>query len=265
MRRYARLVPAVLLVAAIACGEKFQHDNPYDPIVPVTIVVSGPDTLFSFNEVGQYSAQSQPVFPDTAFQFGSEDSVALSPTLAGAFASKTPPLYPATKTVRVSALLGQIDTISNKEDLSCPTAPPCRDLGNCPPPPPCKVAATHSLAWRHSASKTVVLTQRLVRIQLRCPASHACDTLSAGAIWTVWADGFDALNQPILALTGTNANPGVSAANPVVATFALRDTTIGALTPVGVRVANVTAAKSGSTWIVATRGTLTDSLRLIVR
>jgi hypothetical protein len=264
MRRRARIVPVVLALVTVACGEKFEHVNPYDPAVPVTIVVSGPDTLFSFNEVAHYSAQSVPVFPDTAFQFASTDTTAFFP-VTGGFSSMTPPLYPATLTVQVSALLGQIDTINNTQNLSCPTAPPCHSTVDCPPPPACHAAAEHSLAWRHSASKSVVLTQRVVRIALRCPADHACDTLAAGSVWTVWVNGFDALNQQIVSLTGANANPMPATELGPIATFALRDSTIGALTPVGVRVANVTALKTGSTWIVATRGPFTDSLRLVVR
>ncbi len=252
MRRCARLAPAVLLVVAGACGEKFLHTNPYDPAVPVTIVVTGPDTLFSYDERGQFSAQSSPAFPDTAFQFASTDSIAFFPAGPGAFTSMTPPLFPETRTVQVSAMIGQVDTVLNTQNLACPDVR-------------CIVPAVPTLLWRHSASKSVVLTQRVVRIALRCPTDHACDTLSSGAVWTVWVNGFDALSQQILALSGTNANPGVSPTSPVVATFALRDTTIGVLTPVGVRVATVAAIKSGSTWIVATRGSLTDSLLLVVR
>ena len=106
-------------------------------------------------------------------------------------------------------LLGKIDTVRDDTPLG-----------------PGKVLALPTLAWRHSGSKNVVLTQRVVRIQLRCPADHACDTLSAGGAWTVWADGFDALNFKVVALNGVNANPAVSADNPVFATFAVRDTTI---------------------------------------
>jgi hypothetical protein len=251
MRRYIPILAAGFLTGAVACGEAFVHSNPYDPAVAVTIVISGPDTLFSYGERGQFSAVSTPAFPDTAFQYASTDSFAFFPAGAGGFTSKSPPLYPETRTVQVSALLGQIDTTLDTQNLGCAAE--------------CIVPAIPTLTWRHSASKSVVLTQRVVRIQLRCPASHACDTLSTSGVWTVWADGFDALNQPILGLTGTNANPGVSAADPAVATFVLRDTTIGILTPVGVRVANITATRSGATWVVATRGSLADSLRLVVR
>lgn len=263
MRRYAHFFSAVFLTAAAACGDKYLHTNPYDPVVPVTVDVAGPDTLFSYSQLGQYSAVSVPAFPDSSFAYASADSASFTPSGRGRFASMAPPLYPASRTVRVSALLGQIDTTIHNQDITCPFVPPCHS--RICPPFSCVVKATHSLAWRHSGSKEVVLTQRVTSIRLRCPADHACDTLSAGGTWSVWADGFDALNFPVSSLSGANANPVVSSANPVFATFVVRDTTIATLSPVGVRVANVTALASGTTWIIATRGPLTDSLQLVVR
>ena len=266
-RRSLGLLGMMALVAAFACGDPYQHTNPYDPLVPVEISLTGPDTLFSYGELGQYSAQSVPALPDSSFQFGSSDSIAFAASGSGGFISRTPSLYPATQTVRVMAMLGQIDTTIENQDLGCPYYPPCNNLTglSCPVHPPCKTSATHSLAWRHSGAKEVVLTQRIVRIQLRCPANHACDTLPAGAAWSVWADGFDALNFKVVELSGVNVNPAVSAATPLFATFALRDSTIAALTPLGIRVVTVTARKSGTTWIVGTRGALLDSLQLVVK
>ena len=246
--RIVALFGVVILVAAVACGDPYAHTNPYDPLVSVTVVVSGPDTLFSYSETGQYNAQSVPAFPDSSFQFGTSDSVAFPASGRGTFVSRTPPLYPATQTVRIMGLLGKIDTVRDDTPLG-----------------PGKVLALPTLAWRHSGSKNVVLTQRVVRIQLRCPADHACDTLLAGAAWTLWADGFDALNFKVVALTGINANPAVSAGTPVFATFAVRDPSVAGVTPVGIRVATVTARKSGTTWIVGTRGALLDSLQLVVQ
>jgi hypothetical protein len=102
----------------------------------------------------------------------------------------------------------------------------------------------------------------VTHIALRCPDTHACDTLSAGGAWSVWVDGLDALNQKIQALTSATANPPTGTA---IATFAARDPSIVAVAPVGIRASNVTALHTGSTWIVATRGTLLDSLQLVVR
>ena len=264
MRRSAPFVLAALLTGAVACGEKYLHTNPYDPAVPVAVDVVGPDTLFSYSEVGQYAGSSVPAFPDTAFVYASTDSASFTPVGYGKFASTAPPLYPATQTVKVSALLGQIDTIIDNQDITCPFAPPCRS-NHCNPFT-CVIKATRSFAWRHAGSKDVVLTQRVTSIRLRCPTDRACDTLAVGSAWTVWADGFDALNFPVYSLSGANANPDVSSANPVFATFVVRDTTIAtAPSPMGIRVATVTARASGSTWIVATRGALTDSLQLVVR
>ena len=77
------------------------------------------------------------------------------------------------------------------------------------------------------------------------------------------ADSFrDALGQPIVALHSPAANPATGTA---VATFVVRDTTIASVAPVGIRAATVTARKSGSTWIVATRSSLLDSLQVTVR
>jgi hypothetical protein len=256
-RRIAVTLGTMVLAVVTACGDPYTRTNPYDPVVSVTVEVAGPDTLFSYGEQGQYDAQSIPSFPDSSFQFGTSDSVAFAPNGRGMFVSRTPPLYPETRTVRVSALVGQIDTLINDQDIT---------EAKCPlPPPKCIIPATHTLAWRHSGSKIVVLTQRVVRIQLACPADHACDALPAGASWTVWADGFDALNFKVVALTGANANPDVSAATPVFATFAVRDPTIASVSPVGIRASTVTALKRGTTWIVATRGALLDSLQLVVQ
>ena len=265
--RIVALFGVVILVAAVACGDPYAHTNPYDPVVSVTVAVAGPDTLFSYGEQAQYTAQSLPAFPDSAFQFGTSDSVAFPASGRGTFVSRTPPLYPATQTVRIMALLGQIDTVIVDQNLGCPTHPRCNDLSglNCPIYPACKVSAKHTLAWRHEGAKEVVLTQRVARIQLRCPADHACDRLSVGGAWTVWADGFDALNFKVVALTGVNVNPAVSAATPIFATFAIRDSTVAALSPVGIHAATVTARKSGTTWIVGTRDALLDSLQLVVQ
>ncbi len=117
------------------------------------------------------------------------------------------------------------------------------------------------VTWRHKQKRSVVLTQRVTHIQLRCPDA-GCDTISVGAVWSVWVDGFDALNRKIVALTSATANP--TTGTPI-ATFAVRDPSIAIVNPVGIRAANVTAVKSGATWIVATRAALLDSLRVIVR
>lgn len=81
-------------------------------------------------------------------------------------------------------------------------------------------------------------------------------------MWSVWVDGFDALNQPIVALHSPAANPATGTA---VATFSARDTSVASVSPVGIRAASVTALRSGTTWIVGTRGSLLDSLQLVVR
>ena len=242
-RGIASLAAVAALVVTVACGDNYLHTNPYDPAVPVTIVISGPDTMFSYREQEQYLAHSIPSFPDSAFRYASSDSFVFLPAGPATFMSLAPPLYPATRTATVVVGLGAIDT-----------QPPSAGgaVG----------AAPHTVEFRHVAYKQVVLTQRVTGIQLRCPDVHACDTLTAGAAWSVWVDGFDAGGHKIVALTSTTANPVTGTA---VATFVSRDTSVASVAPVGVRVANVTARKSGATWIVAARDALLDSLRLVVR
>ena len=250
-RRPAGLLGATLLVAFFACGDPYQHLNPYDPLYSVSVTVTGPDSLFSYAEIAHFGAVIVPAFPDTAVRFDSSDSLSFMPVGAASFEAGptiAPPLWPATKTVTVIAGIGAIDTIVPQWDVSCPT---------CGLP---LTIRTHQ--YRHVGSKTVVLTQRVVHILLRCPDTHACDPLSAGGAWSVWVDGFDALNHEIVALTAATANP---LTGTPVATFVSRDTTVASLSPVGIRAATVTAHKSGSTWIVATRDSLLDSLQVTVR
>lgn len=240
-RTAALTVAAIAVVVfAVACGDPYLHTNPYDPVYPVTINITGPDTVFSFEQVAQYSASSDPAFPDSAFIFEVSDSIRFVPTGPRGFAARATPLWPATDSVIVVAGLGVIDTFYQIG------VGPAQRIG----------------LFRHFATKTVVLTQRVVRIQMRCPDTHACDTVSAGATWSVWTDGLDAGGQQIVALHSLVANP--STGTPV-ATYTIRDTTIATFVPNGIRAANVTALKTGTTWIIGTRGTLLDSLQLVVK
>lgn len=237
-RRKAGLLGALLLVVLIACGDPYLHTNPYDPVFPVAITISGPETLYSQNQYATYTALTVPSFPDTAVQWIADNTYNFRAAGSGTFQSFAPPLEPATVTVTVEALIGSIDTTVSRNYITVTTN-----------------------AYRHIQTKTVVLTQHVTHIQLRCPDTHACDTLSAGDAWSVWVDGFDALNQRIVALTSSVANPPTGTP---VATFAVRDTTVASVVPVGIRAATVTALKPGTTWVVATRGSLLDSLQLQV-
>lgn len=232
------IVGIAALAAAVACGDPYVRTNPYDPAFPVTIDIVGPDTTFSYTEHATFSAQTSPPFPDTAVTWEVSDSIVFAPAGLATFEAIGPPLYPATRMVTVFALIGAIDTTIGRD-----------------------YTAIKTQQFRHIASKVIYQTQRVTRIQLRCPDTHACATLPAGGVWSVWVDGFDALNERIYSLTSATANPTTGA---VIATFAVRDTTIASVSPVGIRAANVTALKSGSTWIVATRGPLLDSLQLVV-
>ena len=186
-------------------------------------------------EHGTYTAQSDPAFPDSAIHwkvngFGGGRTSDL--------VNATPPLWPETFVVAMVAVVGTIDTTISLDGVLVPT-----------------------YAWRHEGVKNVVVTQRVTHVLLRCPDVHACDPVSVGGAWSVWVDGLDALGHKINALTSGTANP--SSGTPI-ATFAARDTTIAAVTPVGIRAANVSALRAGTTWIVATRGSLLDSLQLVV-
>jgi hypothetical protein len=263
-RRGTALLGFAGLIVAVACGDPYLHTNPYDPAALVAMDISGPDTLFSLGEIGQFSAQTNPVFPDSAIGWAL-DSVAeitggglagstvnggtyLSTGLnSGAFQSLNPPLEPVTVLVTIDAFVGAVDT-------TYAFAIPGTD--------PVQVTTVRTKAYRHYTTKTVAVTQRVAHIQLRCPDVHACDTVSAVGTWSVWVDGFDALGHGIVSLKDPAANPITGA--PLV-TYAVRDTTIARSSPVGIRATTVTAIKSGTTWVVATRGALADSLQLVVR
>ena len=244
MRAIGRVAPALAATgfALLAgCGDPYRHTNPYDPVYPVTITVTGPDTLYSSFEYATYSATSAPAFPDSAVSWNSYGL--MSTGGEGTFQSVGAPLWPAYFIDTVSALIGKVDTTIAQNYQTVQTS-----------------------IWRHVASKVVIVTQRLTRIVLRCPDVHACDTLGVGGVWSIWVDGFDANNQRIYALASSVANP---LAGFPVATYTSRDPTVASVSPVGIRVANVTALKVGTTWIVGTRiaaqDTLVDSLQVTVR
>ena len=256
------IISGVALAAALACGDPYVRTNPYDPNVPVQILIAGPDTLYSYAQQGQFTAQTIPNFPDSAIVW-TVDSVTvdsarmfgvlldtivdgglfLKPNGIGIFQSIAPPLEPVTLTVALGASLGGIDTTEAR-------SPP--------------IGTVRLTLFRHTAYRSVVITQRLVRIQLGCPDANACDTVSAGGTWSVIVNGFDALGHGVYATSNVPAHPY---SDHPVATLTIRDTTIATVTPVGIRAATVTARRPGATWLVATRSilSLADSLRLVVR
>ena len=255
-----RLAMLVVFAVAAACGDPYGATNPYDPDFPVTFTITGPDTLFSAGELVHYTAQTVPAFSDTAFRWASDTATVfipgsgfaivdgatlLAPTQPpGSFTPIAMPVEPATVTVAVAVLVGSVDTILQRY-----IAP--------------NYVTVHSIEPRHVGYKSVVLMQRLTRIQLLCPAIHSCDTLSAGSgSWSVWVDGFDAQNSPIATLPGAELNPSTGAR---IAVFSVRDTTIASVVPVGIRAATVTARKPGTTWVIAARGALVDSLQVVAR
>lgn len=266
-RSRAVLLLAGIAVLILACGDPYLHTNPYDPAFPVAIDISGPDSVFSYAEIARYTAAISPAFPDSSVVWlvdtftlhrpGAVDTVIngetfplphgdtvvdgtpyFRPVSAGAFESFQPPLEPTTVTVTIEALLGGVDTT-------------VAVFGG---------GAAQTKTYRHTGYKQVVLTQRVTRIQLRCPNTSACDTVAVGGTWSVWVDGFDALGSGILALGDPTANPP---GDTPIAIFTSRDTTVATVSPVNIRAATVTARKAGSTWIVATRKTLSDSILVV--
>jgi hypothetical protein len=221
---------------ALACID-FRHTNPFDPQVPVTVTIF-PETLFSVARgLVQFTLATVPPLtdPDALWSVGTKDLYATDGT--GLLYSTGAPLWPQTETVPITIGIGRHYL---KYDRSVP----------------------YSYDYTRHISGSVVITQRLVRIQTRCAGAPACDALSVGGTVSVFVDGNDALGSGISGLEDPTANPLTAAP---VAVFIVRDTSIASAVPVGMRVATVTAKKAGATWIVAQRDSLRDSLRLVVR
>jgi hypothetical protein len=229
-RLWIRSLGAMALSALAACSD-LVHSNPFDPASTVDVTIAGPDTLFSVGQLGQYTIQSVPSFTDPTAAWSASDGTILGLEGAGSFQLLGAPLFPATRSIQLSLSIG---------------------LYYLP----------HGSMYRRSFSRSVTVTQRLVSIKLRCPDTHACGAIAVGSAWSVWVDGADALGSQISGLTDPAFNP--TTGTPI-ATFVVRDTTIATASPVGVRVATVVARRTGTTWIVASRGLLTDSLQLVVR
>ena len=231
------LIGAATVAASSACRD-YQHTNPFDLLTPDSeLKILGPDTLFTIGVVAKFSPSGAlGPFPDPTAVWRSSVQDDLNGDFMGTFVLYKAPLYPLVETASVTVEIGHY------------------------------VTAAGQSAWTRSIEKDVIVTQRLVRIQLRCPAAHACDTLAAGGAWSVWVDGVDAGGSQIVGLTLPDSNPAKGAP---VAVFISRDTAVATAAPVGVRAANITALKSGTTWIVATRiaksDTLRDSLQVVVR
>ncbi|HTR76727.1 MAG TPA: hypothetical protein VMH39_01395, partial [Gemmatimonadaceae bacterium] len=206
--RRVALFGLAALTVALACGDPYLHTNPYDSAVPVSFEFSGPDTLFSLGQIGRYHVQTTPPFPDSAFiwvvdtaqilKTGSDSAVDGTQYVSnggdGSIQVRTLPLEPVYTTIGLHADLGTIDTLYN---IVLPTT-----VGGYE-----QWESIRGVLARHIGTKLVVLMQRVTRIQLRCPDTHACDTLSAGGAASVWVDGFDALGKQIAALTSSTANP----------------------------------------------------------
>ncbi len=273
------IATVVALVALVACGDPYLHTNPYDAAHVVQITIAGPDTLFSSGAVGQYTVQTIPPWPDTGVVWAIDTFTNFPPegcgppgpprdtilrySGGGTYQAFSPPLEPYKFTIPIEAWLGSID--STVSEGTCGGGVRTFDI----------------LYPRHVAYKTVVVMQRVTHIQLRCPTTHACAPLAVGDSEFVWVDGFDALGKPITALQDPAANPAsgnppvpyvtrdtailrVQTGNDPVVTYVSRDATIARTTAIGIRVARVTPVQPGSTWVVATRGALSDSLQIVV-
>ncbi|HEV8411705.1 MAG TPA: hypothetical protein VGQ30_14450 [Gemmatimonadaceae bacterium] len=241
-RRRVMLLAAGALLLSFACGEPFVRTNPYDPNVPVTITLDGPDTIFnSFEQVPYIAHADPPVFPDTAFFYQSSNPIFLE-AAPGSFFPLLTTLYPAALAVTVTVGVGAIDT------------QPAFAGGGVG-------AAPHIIAFRHSVTKVIYLSQRIKHITLRCPDTHTCDPLAVGNTWSVWVDPTDSLGHEITAYFSPVKNNLTG--DPLV-TYSVRDPSIASVVPLGTRVGTVTALKPGTTWILGTRGPLVDSMQLVV-
>lgn len=72
VRRAAILTGAIsLLITAIDCGE-FAHTNPFDPAVPVTVTVTGPDSAFAQYDTLHFAFTTDPAYDyaDVEWQLG---------------------------------------------------------------------------------------------------------------------------------------------------------------------------------------------------
>jgi hypothetical protein len=235
MRRAAVLAASASLVCAVACID-FRHTNPFDPIVPVTVTII-PETLFSVaGKVVQFSFAAVPPFTDprAIWSVGSTDLYTTDGT--GLLYSAAAPLWPKTDTIPIAIGIG-LHALNNP-------------------------FVTFSDSLTRTLNGSVIVTQRLVRIRARCAGALACDSLPVGATASVFIDGFDALGSGLSGLPDSTANP--LTALPIFV-FTVRDTTIATALPVGMRAATVTAKGVGSTWIVAQRDSLRDSLRITIR
>jgi len=270
------LVAAAVATAAVACGDPYVPTNPYDPETAVQIMVTGPDTLFSLGDLAQFTASSVPSLPDTAFTWGtdtfynnqtflgqdtttpiSSGNLYLASQGSGQYRSIAPPLEPNVFNIAITVSIGNIDTTEQQ------CVGETNEYSNC--------FRVQFRAPRHIVYRNVAVTQRLTRIQLRCPDTHACSPVAVGDSAFIWVDGFDALGRQIVALTSSTANPPLGdpqvtagAMKYPVVTYVSRDSTVAIASPVGVRVCRVGGRKTGSTWIVATRGALADSLQVVV-
>lgn len=223
--RRTALIGFFALVAAVACND-YKRTNPFDPATvssDLHLAVIGPDTLFTIGQIAEFTLGGTPVFTDPGELWMASNGYELDGDGTGTFDLYSAPLYPATDVVDVALGIGH-----------------------------------RGSSFIRTFVKGVVVTQRLVRMQLRCPDTHACDAQAAGGTWSIWVDGFDKGGRGIVGMEVPTTNP---AKGKPIATFVSRDTTIAAVAPVGIRAANVSALTSGTTWIVATRVALADTLR----
>ena len=235
MRRAAVLVASGSLVCALACID-FRHSNPFDPAVPVTVAIF-PETLFSVaGKLIQFSFATVPPLtdPKAIWAVATNDLYTMDGT--GLLYSAGAPLWPKTDTVPIAIGIGL-------HALNDPFVP-------------------YSDSVTRTISGSVIVTQRLVRIRTRCAGAAACDSLTVGVTTSVFVDGFDALGSGLSGLADSMANPATDSS---IVVFTIRDPTIATALPVGMRAATVNAKRVGSTWLVAQRDSLRDSLRITVR
>lgn len=60
--RFRPAAPLALMLALYGCGAEWKPSSPYDPAMPLTIRITGPDTLFSFADTLQFDAETTPAW-----------------------------------------------------------------------------------------------------------------------------------------------------------------------------------------------------------
>ena len=70
MKRKLGAIAVLTISVAFGCGE-YPHTNPYDPLVPVTLTIIGPDIVARLGATIRYQYKAEPEIPDGHATWGS--------------------------------------------------------------------------------------------------------------------------------------------------------------------------------------------------